>query len=91
MSVLLRIRAKNEMRVYELPYMESVMCECLLASGRALVTPTVVWSAKNRVSKRVPDPPHHPLGGTFHIRQGHSKGCEQCSNRVGVGGEQERF
>ena len=47
--------------VYELPYMESVMCECLLASGRALVTPTMVWSAKNRAYKRVPDPPYPPL------------------------------
>ena len=42
MSVLVRIRAKNEMCVYELPYMESVMCECLLASGRALVTPKLL-------------------------------------------------
>ena len=61
MSVLVQIRAKNEMCVYELPYMESVMCECLLASGRALVTPTMVWSAKNRACKRVPDPPYPPL------------------------------
>ena len=41
--------------------MESVMCECLLASGRALVTATMVWSAKNRACKRVPDSPHPPL------------------------------
>ena len=41
--------------------MESVMCECLPASGRALVTATMVWSAKNRACKRVPDSPHPPL------------------------------
>ena len=32
----------KKISVYELPYMEGAMCDCLLASGRAPVTPAVV-------------------------------------------------